>query len=214
LLKETLNTADKDAHEVILKSNSISATKNDTAEIPVVSDFKRVDADGAYALLQHGTGDISNASGKPFTNTTTGGMVTAGTTTFVWEDANANYGNSKKSFGTGTGIVGDNGGVDLLYNQTATFNDQFALGTKFQLIPTDNLSTFVVGKADSKNPPATKETDRTVSKYYTQTYTITDNEGNPIKALDSNAAKNSDSWNVGNNHESLEHISCIPYKTC
>ncbi|MEE1124642.1 MAG: fibro-slime domain-containing protein [Acutalibacteraceae bacterium] len=185
LLKETLNTADKDAHEVILQSNSISATKNDTAEIPVVSDFKRVDADGAYALLQQGTGDITNAKGVPFNNNTTGGMVTAGRTTFVWEDTNASYsGNSKKSFGTGTGIVGDNGEVDLLYNQTATFNDQFTLGSKFQLIPQNALKTFIIGEAGSEKPPATKETTRTVSKYYTQTSSITDNEGNPIIATD------------------------------
>lgn len=187
LLKETLNTADKDVHEVVLKSNSKDAPNNDTAEIPVVSDFKRVDADGAYALLQHGTGDITNASGVPFNNTNDAGgnWVTAATTTFVWEDTNTNLDGTKKSFGTGTGVVGSAGEVDLLYNQSATFNDQFALGSKFQLIPTDNLSTFVVGEADSENPPASKPSTRTASKYYTQTSTITDNEGNKIVAFDS-----------------------------
>ncbi|MBQ1992281.1 MAG: fibro-slime domain-containing protein, partial [Clostridia bacterium] len=150
LLKETRNTADKDVHEVILKSNSKDAESNDTAEIPVVSDFKRVDADGAYALLQKGTGDITNASGVPFDNTTSdigGAMVTTGRTTFVWEDTNTSFDGTKQSFGTGTGIVGDNGGVDLLYNQSAIFNDQFTITSQFQLIPQNDLKSFVVGEA-------------------------------------------------------------------
>lgn len=187
LVKETLNTADKDVHEIVLKSNSKNATSNDTAEIPVVSDFKRVDADGAYALLQDGTGDVSKAKGVPFNNTNDAGgnWVTAATTTFVWEDTNTNLDGTKKSFGTGTGVVGSAGEIDLLYNQSATFNDQFALGSKFQLISTGNLSTFVVGEAGADNPPASKPSTRTVSKYYTQTYTITDNQGNKVNAVDS-----------------------------
>ena len=35
-----------------------------------------------------------------------------------------------------------------------------------------------------------------------------------VKCLDSNSAEDSDSRNVAYYHESLEHVSCIPYETC
>ena len=192
LLKETLNTADKDVHEVVLKSNSKDASSNDTAVIPVVGDLKRVDADGAYTLLQPGKEleeDATAPTGVPFDNTTNnagGTMVSAGKTTFVWEDSNTSFDNSKKSFGIGTGVVGDNGGVDLLYNQSATFNDQFALGSKFQLIPQTNLKRFGVNTAEKLyNPPPAQDslrTEKEASKYYDQTVTVTDSHGNDLVA--------------------------------
>ncbi|MEE1076521.1 MAG: hypothetical protein UHY68_04570 [Acutalibacteraceae bacterium] len=213
LLKETLNTADKDVHEVVLKSNSKDASSNDTAVIPVVGDLKRVDADGAYTLLQPGKEleeDATAPTGVPFDNTTNnagGTMVTAGETTFVWEDSNTSFDNSKKSFGIGTGVVGDNGGVDLLYNQSATFNDQFTLGSKFQLIPQTNLKRFGVNTAEKLyNPPPAIDslrTEKEARKYYDQTVTVTDSHGNDL------VADTSGSYNFGSTNDINAKITAI-----
>lgn len=213
LLKETLNTADKDVHEVVLKSNSKDASSNDTAVIPVVGDLKRVDADGAYTLLQPGKEleeDATAPTGVPFDNTTNnagGTMVSAGKTTFVWEDSNTSFDNSKKSFGIGTGVVGDNGGVDLLYNQSATFNDQFTLGSKFQLIPQTNLKRFGVNTAEKLyNPPPAIDslrTEKEARKYYDQTVTVTDSHGNDL------VADTSGSYNFGSTNDINAKITAI-----
>ncbi len=190
LVKETLNTADLDVFEVVLQSDSPSVTEaegNPTAEIPVVEDFKRVDAEGAYSLLQKGAGLTDDAKGDRFINSsTTGGYSTAKGTTFVWADTNKSADGSLASVGTGTGRVGENGGVDLLYNQSATFNDQFTLGSNIKLDASDNLKTFAIGQASETAPPGVLASDRTVSEYYTQSTPTIRDEHNTEIALDEN----------------------------
>ena len=197
LRTETIHAADLDVHEVILKTDSASAEAgNPTAEIPVVDDFKRVDLEGAYSLFQKGTNSNtddgtgteqptekpSEPEGKPFINenAVAGTFVPAKNTSFVWSDSCKSADGTKSSMGTGTGVVTNDGGVELLYNQTAVFNDQFKVGSGIQLHPQNALKTFVLGQADSENPPPVKPSGRLQSEYYTTTTSIKNSKDETI----------------------------------
>ncbi len=169
LKAETLKTAENDVFSVKLESNSASANDNTTAEIPIANDFVRADAAGNTTTLQaKGTGD---ESGTPFTNTT-GAKVPANNTTFTWLDSNTG------SSGIGTGKVDTNGYVNLLYNQTARFNDQFEPGKDIYLTPVNALKSFNLTNGATQNPPAltnnANSSSRTVSDYYVQNVEVLD----------------------------------------
>lgn len=179
LLTETLKTANNDVFEVVLETNSAGADSNDTAALPISETFERVNNDNSTTTLQatEPTPSAESPTGVAFENDGVGGMITAGGTTFVWNDTNTNSDGTKSSSGTGTGIVDKNdGGINLLYNQSATFNDQFQTGSKMCLSASDTLQSFVIPDTGATtNPPGTSSTNRTVSKYYDQTYVIKDN---------------------------------------
>lgn len=180
LLAETFKTANNDAFEVVLETNSAEASSNDTAALPISENFVRANYDGSTTMLQatEPTTSAESPTGVAFKNET-GGMTTAGGTTFVWNDTNKSSDQTKSSTGTGTGIVDNDGGINLLYNQSAKFNDQFQTGSKMYLTAQDKLQSFDTTEATT-NPPNTSSTDRTVSKYYNQTYVIKDNINNII----------------------------------
>ena len=188
LLTETLKTANNDVFETVLVTNSADADSNDTAVLPISETFERVNNDNSTTILQatEPTTSTESPTGVAFDNSGAGGMVTAGGTTFVWNDTNTNSDGTKSSSGTGTGIVDENdGGINLLYNQSATFNDQFQTGSKMCLSTSDTLKSFVIPNTGATTaPPGTSSTNRTVSKYYNQTYVIKDNLNQDINQDD------------------------------
>ena len=171
LVNDTLQTADKDVFQTYIKSNSKSAASNNTAS--VTEDFTRKDVYGNTQVLQKGS-DGTTQEGTPFTNSMSGDGVFApiGNTNFVWEDKNST--NTTKGKGTPT-----DGTVELLYNQSATFNDQFANGSKFKLTSEDALKSFDLPNL-TENQPTSKDNGRSRSDYYETTLKVTDISGSEL----------------------------------
>lgn len=171
LVNDTLQTADKDAFQTTIESNSKSATSNNTAS--VTEDFTRKDVYGNTQVLQKGSSSAAQ-TGTPFTNSMSGDGVFApiGNTNFVWEDKNST--NTTKGKGTPT-----DGTVELLYNQSATFNDQFANGSKFKLTSPDALKSFDLPNL-TENQPTSKNNGRSRSDYYETTLKVTDISGSEL----------------------------------
>lgn len=171
LVNDTLQTADKDVFQTYIKSNSKSAASNNTAS--VTEDFTRKDVYGNTQVLQKGSSSAAQ-TGTPFTNSMSGDGVfaTIGNTNFVWEDKNST--NTTKGKGTPT-----DGTVELLYNQSATFNDQFANGSKFKLTNQDALKSFDLPNL-TENQPTSKDNGRSRSDYYETTLKVTDISGSEL----------------------------------
>lgn len=171
LVNDTLQTADKDVFQTYIKSNSKSAASNNTAS--VTEDFTRKDVYGNTQVLQKGSSSAAQ-TGTPFTNSMSGdGVFTPiGNTNFVWEDKNST--NTTKGKGTPT-----DGTVELLYNQSATFNDQFANGSKFKLTSPDALKSFDLPNL-TENQPTSKNNGRSRSDYYETTLKVTDISGSEL----------------------------------
>lgn len=189
LVKDTLKTADKDAFQTTVESNSASATGNLTAS--VTEDFTRKDIYGITEVLQKGSSSITQ-TGTPFTNPSAGTFTSVGKTNFVWEDKNST--DTTKGKGTPT-----NGTVELLYNQSGTFNDQFTNGSKFKLTNQDTLKSFDLPNL-TQNQPTSKDNGRSRSDYYNTTLKVTDNSGSEL-------TQNGDgSYNFGDSSDSAVKI--------
>lgn len=190
LVNNTLQTADKDAFQTTIDSDSQSATSNKTAS--VTEDFTRKDADGNTQVLQKGSSS-STQTGTPFTNLSEGTFTSIGGTNFVWEDKNST--NTTKGKGTPT-----NGTVELLYNQSATFNDQFANGSKFKLTNQEALKSFNLPNL-TENQPTSSENGRNRSDYYDTTLKVTDISGSELTPNEDN------SYNFGDGSDNAVKIN-------
>lgn len=191
LVKDTLQTADKDAFQTYIVSNSKSAASNNTAS--VTEDFTRKDVYGNTQVLQKAS-DGTTQEGTPFTNSMTSGdgFTHIGNTNFVWEDKNST--NTTKGKGTPT-----EGTVELLYNQSATFNDQFTNGSQFRLTRLEPLKSFELPNL-TENQPISKRNGRNRSDYYNTTLKVTDISGSEL-------AKNSDgSYNFGDSSDNAVKV--------
>lgn len=192
LVKDTLQTADKDVFQTYIVSNSSSATSNNTAS--VTEDFTRKDVYGNTQVLQKGS-DGTTQEGTPFTNSMTSGdgFTPIGNTNFVWEDKNST--DTTKGKGTPTG----DGTVELLYNQSATFNDQFTNGSQFRLTRLEPLKSFELPNL-TENQPISKRNGRNRSDYYKSTEKVTDISGSEL-------AKNNDgSYNFGDSSDNAVKV--------
>ncbi|MEE1282107.1 MAG: fibro-slime domain-containing protein [Acutalibacteraceae bacterium] len=188
LLEETLKTAENDVYSVKLESNSTSADSNTTAVIPIAKDFERTDASGKNKKTLQITAEETK-SGTPFTNTT-GKSVPANNTTFIWSDTNKSLDGTVSSTGVGTGKVDDNGRVNLLYNQSARFNDQFVTGSNITLTSLQEINSFDLSGGATKNQPglttnaninaSSSEINREVDSYYDQKLSVVDSHGAKI----------------------------------
>ena len=190
LVNDTLQTADKDAFQTTIDSDSQSATSNKTAS--VTEDFTRKDADGNTQVLQKGSSS-STQTGTPFTNLSEGTFTSIGGTNFVWEDKNST--DTTKGKGTPT-----NGTVELLYNQSATFNDQFANGSKFKLTNQEALKSFNLPNL-TENQPTSSENGRNRSDYYDTTLKVTDISGSELTPNEDN------SYNFGDGSDNAVKIN-------
>lgn len=194
LVNDTLQTADKDVFLTTIKSNSQSATSNKTAS--VTEDFTRKDVYGNTQVLQKGSSTAGTTQeGTPFTNSMSGDGVFApiGNTNFVWEDKSST--NTTKGKGTPT----DGDTVELLYNQSATFNDQFANGSQFKLTKLEQLKSFELPNL-TENQPTSSENGRIRSDYYDTNLKVTDISGSVL-------AKNSDgSYNFGDSSDNAVKV--------
>lgn len=192
LVNDTLQTADKDVFQTYIVSNSKSAASNNTAS--VTEDFTRKDVYGNTQVLQKGSSSAAQ-TGTPFTNSMTSGdgFTPIGNTNFVWEDKNST--NTTKGKGTPTG----DGTVELLYNQSATFNDQFTNGSQFRLTRLEPLKSFELPNL-TENQPISKRNGRNRSDYYKSTEKVTDISGSEL-------AKNSDgSYNFGDSSDNAVKV--------
>lgn len=171
LVNDTLQTADKDAFQTTIKSNSKSAASNNTAS--VTEDFTRKDVYGNTQVLQKGSSSAAQ-TGTAFENPVPAGgeFTSIGGTNFVWEDKNST--DTTKGKGTPT-----DGTVELLYNQSATFNDQFANGSRFKLTREDALKSFELPNL-TENQPTSKDNGRSRSDYYDTTLKVTDISGSVL----------------------------------
>lgn len=173
LVKDTLQTADKDVFQTTIESNSrTKATSNDTAS--VTEDFTRKDVYGNTQVLQKAS-DGTTPGGTYFSNPNLDTFTSIGGTNFVWEDKNST--DTTKGKGTPT-----NGTVELLYNQSATFNDQFANGSQFKLMTdkdADALKSFELPNL-TKNQPNSSVNGRSRLAYYDTELKVTDNSGNEL----------------------------------
>lgn len=194
LVNDTLQTANKDVFLTTIKSNSQSAASNKTAS--VTEDFTRKDVYGNTQVLQKGSSTAGTTQeGTPFTNSMSGDGVFApiGNTNFVWEDKNST--NTTKGKGTPT----DGDTVELLYNQSATFNDQFANGSQFKLTKLEQLKSFELPNL-TENQPTSSENGRIRSDYYDTNLKVTDISGSVL-------AKNSDgSYNFGDSSDNAVKV--------
>lgn len=171
LVNDTLQTANKDAFQTTIYSDSKSATSNNTAS--VTEDFTRKDVYGNTQVLQKASSTAGTTQeGTPFTNPSEGTFTSIGGTNFVWEDKNST--NTTKGKGTPT-----DGTVELLYNQSATFNDQFANGSKFKLTSPYPLKSFDLPNL-TENQPTSSENGRIRSDYYETTLKVTDISGSEL----------------------------------
>lgn len=171
LVKDTLQTADKDVFQTIIKSNSNSAESNNTAS--VTEDFTRKDVYGNTQVLQKASSSAEQ-TGTPFTHSMQAGAFDSiGYTNFVWEDKNST--DTTKGKGTPT----DGGTVELLYNQSATFNDQFTNGSKFKLASPDALKSFELPNL-TEDQPTSSENGRSRIAYYDTKLKVTDNSGSVL----------------------------------
>lgn len=192
LVNDTLQTADKDAFQTTIKSNSKSAASNNTAS--VTEDFTRKDVYGNTQVLQKGSSSAAQ-TGTAFENPVPAGgeFTSIGGTNFVWEDKNST--DTTKGKGTPT-----DGTVELLYNQSATFNDQFANGSKFTLTRQDALKSFNLPNL-TENQPTSKDNGRSRSDYYDTTLKVTDISGSELTPNEDN------SYNFGDGSDNAVKIN-------
>ena len=169
LVKDTLQTADKDVFQTYIVSNSSSATSNNTTS--VTEDFTRKDVYGNTQVLQKGSSSAAQ-TGTPFIHSSSSDIVHIGNTNFVWEDKNST--DTTKGKGTPK-----DGTVELLYNQSATFNDQFTNGSQFWLTKREPLKSFELPNL-TENQPTSSENGRSRSKYYDTKLKVTDNSGSEL----------------------------------
>lgn len=191
LVNDTLQTADKDVFQTKIESNSKSAASNNTAS--VTEDFTRKDVYGITQVLQKGSSSTTQR-GTPFENPVPEGgeFASIGGTNFVWEDKNST--DTTKGKGTPT-----NGTVELLYNQSATFNDQFANGSKFKLTSPDALKSFDLPNL-TEDQPTSRDNGRSSRAYYDTTLKVTDISGSEL-------AKNNDgSYNFGDSSDNAVKV--------
>lgn len=184
LVNDTLQTANKDAFQTTIESNSKSATSNNTAS--VTEDFTRKDVYGNTQVLQKGSSSTIQ-TGTAFENPVPAGgeFASIGGTNFVWEDKNST--DTNKGKGTPT-----NGTVELLYNQSATFNDQFTNGSKFKLTSPDALKSFDLPNL-TEDQPTSRDNGRSSRAYYDTTLKVTDISGSELKANDDSSYNFGDS---------------------
>lgn len=191
LVNDTLQTANKDAFQTTIYSDSKSATSNNTAS--VTEDFTRKDVYGNTQVLQKGSSSTIQ-TGTAFENPVPAGgeFASIGGTNFVWEDKNST--DTTKGKGTPT-----NGTVELLYNQSATFNDQFANGSKFKLTSPDALKSFDLPNL-TEDQPTSRDNGRSSRAYYDTTLKVTDISGSEL-------AKNNDgSYNFGDSSDNAVKV--------
>lgn len=162
LVEQTLQVANNDVFNVSLTSNSADASSNNTAVYPIKKDFTR-----NGVVLQTADANATSPTGVPFNNTLNAGYSVANNTTFVWSD--------KSTTDVGAGKVTGSNEIQLLYDQTATFNDQFAHGSGMKLTLMDPIKKFNLPNANTAPPVAVdSSTSRTVSNFYTTSYIIQD----------------------------------------
>lgn len=101
-------------------------------------------------------------------------MSGVGGTNFLWEDDN-----TAGKVTTGRGTATSNSDVQLLYNQSGTFNDQFEVGKTIQLLQKDNIDKFDLPNLTS-NQPTSSDSERKVLDYYSTTTKIVDTSGATI----------------------------------
>lgn len=169
LKTKTLETANNDVFNVNVKTDSKSADENVVAGSS--SDFVRTSVSGDKDILQKGTNNPTPA--QKFENQT-GGMSGVGGTNFLWEDDN-----TTGKVTTGRGTATSNSDVQLLYNQSGTFNDQFEVGKTIQLLQKDNIDKFDLPNLTS-NQPTSSDSERKVGDYYSTTTKIVDTSGATI----------------------------------
>ena len=190
LVKDTLQTADKDAFQTTIESDSRTAKSNNTAS--VTEDFTRKDVYGNTQVLQKASAGTTPQEGTYFSNPQVGTFTSIGDTNFVWEDKNST--NTTKGKGTPT-----EGTVELLYNQSATFNDQFANGSKFKLRNPYPLKSFDLPNL-TENQPTSSENGRNRSHYYDTKLMVTDNSGSVLKP------SNGGAYNFGDSSDNIVKV--------
>lgn len=194
LVNDTLQTADKDVFQTTIESNSKSAESNNTAS--VTEDFTRKDVYGNTQVLQKASSTTGTTQeGTPFKNPVPegGAFAPIGNTNFVWEDKNST--DTTKGKGTPT-----NGTVELLYNQSATFNDQFANGSKFKLTNPDALKSFDLPNL-TEDQPTSRDNRRSSIAYYDTTLKVTDISGSELTQNEDN------SYNFGDGSDNAVKIN-------
>lgn len=193
LVNDTLQTADKDVFQTTIESDSESAKSNNTAS--VTEDFTRKDVYGITQVLQKASSTTGTTQeGTHFTNPVPegGAFASIGNTNFVWEDKNST--DTTKGKGTPT-----DGTVELLYNQSATFNDQFANGSKFKLTNPDALKSFDLPNL-TEDQPTSRNNGRSSIAYYDTTLKVTNNSGSVL-------TPNSDgSYNFGDSSDNAVKV--------
>lgn len=189
LVKDTLQTADKDAFQTTIESDSRTAKSNNTAS--VTEDFTRKDVYGNTQVLQKAS-DGTTQEGTIFRNSNAGTFTSIGDTNFVWEDKNST--DTTKGKGTPT-----EGTVELLYNQSATFNDQFTNGSKFKLRNPYPLKSFDLPNL-TENQPTSSENGRNRSHYYDTKLMVTDNSGSVLKP------SNGGAYNFGDSSDNIVKV--------
>lgn len=164
LKTKTMAVANKDAFDVQVKTDSTLEPKTNTVKLPLTTDFTRKSPDGTtITKLQNkgtGTGTVVNKK-------TTSGNLVGVNAYYSWID------NSGNSDGSGVGVP-NNGSMYLLYDQTGTFYDQFAVGCKMSVVQSNNLKQFGTTYNSSNGLLNTTASSRTVSKYYDTSYTVKD----------------------------------------
>ena len=188
LVKDTLQTADKDVFQTTIQSDSRTAKSNNTAS--VTEDFTRKDVYGNTQVLQKASDGTTQ--GTYFSNPHAGTFTSIGDTNFVWEDKNST--DTTKGKGTPT-----EGTVELLYNQSATFNDQFANGSKFKLRNPYPLKSFYLPNL-TENQPSSSENGRNRDAYYDTKLMVTDNSGFVLKP------SNGGAYNFGDSSDNIVKV--------
>lgn len=168
LQADTLKVADKDVFNVTLGSDSDSATSN-TASLPIANSFIRENSDASgtptTTLQQTGTGETVEYPYEKNSNNV------VSNTAYLWND--------QYSSNVGAGLTSTTGGINLLYGQSAVFNDQFADDSNVYIQQSNNISKFTTYNATTGLPTSTSS-GRLVSDYYTTSYIITDSLGDTL----------------------------------
>lgn len=169
LQADTLKVADKDVFNVTLGSDSDSATSN-TASLPIANSFIRENSDASgtptTTLQQIGTGETEEYPYEKDNNNV------VSNTAYLWND--------QYSSNVGAGLTSTTGGINLLYGQSAVFNDQFADGSNVYIQQSNDISKFTDTYNATTGLPTSTGSGRLVSDYYTTSYIITDSLGDTL----------------------------------
>lgn len=169
LQADTLKVADKDVFNVTLGSDSDSATSN-TASLPIANSFIRENSDASgtptTTLQQIGTGETNE---YPYVKNNNN---VVSNTAYLWND--------QYSSNVGAGLTSTTGGINLLYGQSAVFNDQFADGSNVYIQQSNDISKFTDTYNATTGLPTSTGSGRLVSDYYTTSYIITDSLGDTL----------------------------------